>query len=171
MKKLINLTNIILVAGIIILIPSLGVNLYRSIQFDRNCTGYLKQAADASNASTASEKLDKAIKYAESNGLTHGYTSIFYTTPDDDVGYWYKNLKNTSSNLKNVDKTNGLEQSNELIKLRETLMDSGEDGENITVPNGISVHPHNLAYFVLQMTGLILALSAGSKMFLQYCSN
>jgi hypothetical protein len=156
MKKSILLITIFSLALFLLIA---GVRIYKCVQFDRNCTGYLKQAADANNTSLASEKLDKAIRYIEANNLISGYTSIFYTTPDEDLGFWYKNLKSASYDLKNIDNDNKLEQSNQLIKLRETLIDKSAEGDDITVPMGISVFPNNLFYFIiLNVSALLVVL-------------
>lgn len=39
-----------------------------------------------------------------------------------------------------------LEKTNVLMKLRETLLDSGGEGDVVTLPDGISVYPYNKAY-------------------------
>ena len=40
-----------------------------------------------------------------------------------------------------------LEKTNVLMKLRETLTDETESGVSVTIPNGISIYPRNVAYF------------------------
>ena len=46
-----------------------------------------------------------------------------------------------------------LEKSNILMKLRETLIDQGQI-VHVTVPRGISVFPHNTAYFLWALGSL-----------------
>ena len=65
------------------------------VEFEQNCTGYLKQAADANTIELAIDRLDKAIEYAESKNWTDGYTSILWKTEDENIGFWYKNLKSS----------------------------------------------------------------------------
>ena len=49
-----------------------------------------------------------------------------------------------------------LEKSNVLMKLRETLIDNGENGDNLTVPDGLSRYPNNLMWGTILMLGIIL---------------
>ncbi len=118
--------------------------VYNSVQLEQNCTGYLKRAADANTVEIASGELAKAIRYLEENNLTSGYTSIFYKTPDEDIGFWYDNLKASLNELSNVDSnTSSVERTNLLMKLRETLIDNGESGDALTCPDGLSRYPNN----------------------------
>jgi hypothetical protein len=80
----------------------------------------------------------------EENKLTEGYTSVWYDTQEDDISFWYNNLKSAESELNTIGaNASQLEKSNVLIKLRETLLDQDKNGEHVTVPNGISRYPHN----------------------------
>jgi len=138
--------------AILLLLPLLVWSTLRTvndISFNKNCEGYLKRAADANTVSQAKTELERAIKYMEENGLTHGYTSLVYKTPDEDVEFWYNNIKSAKTELEKVtDKTTPLERTNMLMKLRETLLD-GEGGKNsVTVPPGISLYPNNVIYFL-----------------------
>jgi hypothetical protein len=137
-----------------------GVRAVSSIQFDQQCEGYLKRAADANNIELAREELGKALQYTEAHGLTEGYTSVLYRTPDEDLGFWYTNLKAAHSQLGkiNQDSISDLEESNVLMKLRETLCDSGKSGSSITVPSGISVFPNNTLWFIIGWGGLLFLL-------------
>lgn len=136
----------------------LGAVIVNHISFDRNCGGYLKRAADANTIELAEKNLNVAVEYLERNEMTSGYTSVVYRTPDEDVGFWYQNLKASLKELREVkpDATQ-LEKSNILMKLRETLLDSGEKGVHITAPDGISRFPNNTAYTVWVLLSLILA--------------
>jgi len=139
-----------LIIGIILIlfsIPYCGTRAVKEIQFDRNVEGYLKRAADANTIPLAEEQLAVALKHIESHGMTSGYTSVIYRTPNEDVGFWYKNLAVSMMELKSVKSTaSQLEKSNMLMKLRETLLDDNEGDSNVTFPPGISVFPNNLAY-------------------------
>lgn len=151
--------------GILLIIPFivyLVVIIIRGVVFDKDCEGYLKRAADANTVEQASIQLKIAIDYMETNGLTSGYTSVIYNTPDEDVGFWYTNIKNAQAELAKVtDLTTALEKSNLLMKLRETLL----DGTSITCPKGISVFPHNVAFmfwgwlsFIVGFAGVIIVM-------------
>jgi len=118
-----------------------------SIQFDRNCTGYLKRAADANTVELAKAQLAIAIQYARAHGDTAGFTSVLYRTPDEDVGFWFSNLTASLQELESLKlDASPLERSNMLMKLRETLLDQGTKSVGVTTPDGISVFPHNMAW-------------------------
>lgn len=159
-NRLVNSTT-----SIILLLPILFWTGYRAvadIKFNRGCGGYLKRAADANSVELAKAELTKAIHYIESRGMTTGYTSIVYNTPDEDVGFWYTNLKTSLKDLEDLGpNASPMEKSNTLIKLRETLLDHGNGTEHVTMPSGISVYPNNLGVAVLASFGTLLALISG----------
>ncbi len=128
-----------------------GYAVVDAVQFDRNCEGHLKRAADANSIEMAQAELQIAIDYIEAEDLDTGYTSIIYTTPDEDMGYWANNLREANNELKDMisaDTSSNLEKSNMLIKLRETLLDhkGGDSGDQVTIPTGTSRYPNNAAY-------------------------
>ena len=124
------------------------VRSVKDVQFSMNCTQYIKRAADANTVETAKEELSKAISYAEENNLTEGVVSIFFHQPKNDIGYWYKNMTESYSELENLSEdATSLEKTNVLMKLRETLTDETEKGVSVTVPGGISIYPSNILYF------------------------
>lgn len=127
------------------------------VQFETNCTQYLKRAADASSVETAKEQLERAISYAESQNLTEGVVSIFLHQPKNDIGYWYRNMTEAYTELENIpEDASQLEKTNVLMKLRETLTDETDSGTSVTIPKGISVYPSNVMYF---WWGLISAIA------------
>lgn len=124
------------------------VRIVKAVKFNINCEQYLKRAADANTVETAKEELAKAISYAETNNLTEGVVSIFLHQPENDIGYWYKNMTEAYSELENLsDDATSLEKTNVLMKLRETLTDETESGISVTIPEGISIYPSNVLYF------------------------
>ena len=93
--------------------------IVKAVQFDMNCTQYLKRAADANSVELAKKELEKAIYYAEMNNLTEGVTSIFLYQPSNDIGYWYKNMTVAYSELEKLpENATSLEKTNILMKLR-----------------------------------------------------
>ena len=128
------------------------------IEFSQNCTGYLKQAADANTVELALDRLDRAITYAERQGWTEGYTSILFKTEDENIGFWYENLKASRQELVNVIDSSQLEQTNVLMKLRETLTENTEDGTTITYPEGLWKYPYNALYAVIAWIVNLLGL-------------
>jgi len=134
-----------------------GFRIYKSYDFNIGAGGHLKRAADANTVELATKEMEIAISYIESKNLTSGYTSIFIKTPDEDLGFWYTNLKSSLAELKSVNASaSQLEKTNLLIKLRETLLDNGES-TSITCPEGISIYPYNLLCFIWGWASYIFA--------------
>ena len=151
----------------ILLMIWVGVVGYKHIIYNRECEGHLKRAADSNTIELAEKEIKTALKYLEQNNMTSGYTSILYQTPDEDITFWYSNLKQSLEELQKVTiNTSQLERSNLLIKLRETLLDQGKDGANVTSPNGISRYPSNTLFAIwgwlsilgIFMCGIIIAV-------------
>lgn len=135
------------------------VRIVKGVQFDNNCTQYLKRAADANTVERAKEELEKAISYAEKNNLTEGVVSIFLHQPKNDIGYWYQNMTEAYDELENLpEDATSLEKTNVLMKLRETLTDETESGVSVTIPDGISIYPGNVAYFWWGLLSIIFCL-------------
>lgn len=133
-----------------------------SISFTYDCMEYLKLAADASVPSLAKENLDKAIDYLERKNLTSGTVSIFWHKPSNSVSFFYRNLKSAQSQLQNIleaESTNidSIAQTNLLMKLRDTLVDSG-DSVTVTCPEGMDIYPCNLSYFWWVVISLIVLI-------------
>jgi hypothetical protein len=125
-----------------------SVRVYNGITFDIDCTERLKRAADANTIELAKSELQHVVQSLERRGLTTGYTSVLFQTPNEDVGFWYTNLKASLGVLESVRPDAPLlEQSNLLIKLRETLLDEGQQPK-VTEPRGVSIYPHNVLYAV-----------------------
>ncbi len=133
-----------------------GVRIKERITFEQNVEGHLKRASDANTINLAEKELAGAIAYLEKIGMTSGYTSVLWKTPDEDIGFWYQNLKASLEELHMVPKeATQLEKSNILIKLRETLVDHGEGGVEVTAPHGASIFPNNTMYFWWGVIGLV----------------
>jgi len=127
----------------------LGVRVTNSIMFSMNCADYIKRATSANTVEMAKRELAKAIDYAERKNLTEGIVSIFLKQPKNDIGFWYENMKAGYEELDNLrEDTTSLEKTNVLMKLRESLTDSNDKGTSVTVPDGITVYPYNVVYFI-----------------------
>ncbi|MDO8521107.1 MAG: hypothetical protein Q7S52_03250 [bacterium] len=138
----------LMLVSMLLFLAWLGLCIVNGFIYEREVGGHLKRAADANTLQLAEQELVVAVNYLEKHQLTHGYTSIFFTTPDEDVGFWYTNLSASLSELKKLSTdTTRLEQSNTLIKLRETLLDQQQGDTSVTAPSGISRYPHNTLFF------------------------
>lgn len=148
-----------LVLAILATLSFLGwasVTIYQSVVFDIDCGGRIKRAADANTIELASKEMGVVVSYIEKRGLTEGYTSILYNTPNEDVGFWYLNLKASLNELQGVGTdVSRLEKTNILMKLRETLLDTGESVK-VTLPLGISRFPHNHAFAIWGLMSFVL---------------
>ena len=142
---------------ILVSVAIFGFRASKDISFDQNVKGYLKRAADSNTIGLAHGELTKAINYLEQNKLTTGYTSILWKTPNEEIDFWYQNLKASQNELFKVkDEASQLEKTNVLIKLRETLMDTGKKTK-VTIPKGLSVYPDNLMWAIL----MTIAIACG----------
>ena len=136
-----------------------GARIINEIQFDRGIGGYLKQAADANTVELAKERLITAVEEAKRRGYTSGFTSILYTTPDEDVGFWFNNLSVSLKELNEVrPDASLLERSNVLLKLRQTLLDHTQSGEKITAPGGITIFPSNGLFLLWALLSIVLGV-------------
>lgn len=134
------------------------VCIVKSIKFTQQCSGYLKQAADANTAELALSRINIAIEYVEDHELTSGYTSAIWRTEDENIGFWYENLKACQEELTRCLDGTQLEKSNVLMKVRESLTDDGEKGTKLTIPNGISRYPYNLLFGIWNLISIIALL-------------
>lgn len=124
------------------------------------CTGRLKRAADANTVEMAREELGAAIAYAKTRGYTDGSTAFFFHGPQEDVGFWFRNLVAAENELASLpDNASAMERTNVLMKLRETLLDSVEGKTVVTQPKLLYLHPHTLIYSFLIMTCYVLGLA------------
>lgn len=130
-----------------------------AVNMKQDMSGYLARAAHANTVELAIENLEPAVAYLEKNNLTSGFTSVLYRTPDEDIGYWYKNLRASLDELKSIDpEASMLERTNVLMKLRETLTRETSEGSSIVAPDGISRYPHNALFgFWFWISGLLAA--------------
>ena len=151
-KALIRLSN-----GALIVIT--GMAVANVIQFNIDCKWHLKLAADANSIELAKRELKTAIDYAEANGLTNGYTSVWFKVPTDNLEFWFSNLQSAYNELCELpEDVTPLEKANVLMKLRETLTDDGQNGTSVTIPDSISLYPHNKAYAYSIIFFVLLAL-------------
>ena len=158
----------IILCIVFILIPIIvyTCSIIKCINMDVNCISYLELAADANSVDLAEKHLTTAINYLETNNLTSGHTGIIIKNPRNDIGIWYDNLKSAQEQLqelKEKEDLTDLEESNALMKLRETLLNEGY----VTHPSMISFVPNHVAWFwwmclvwILWFLALIFGIAA-----------
>lgn len=137
-----------------------------SIQYDRAVEGHLKRAADANQVALAMSELEAALDGMDRRGITceskgeqeinRCFTSVLYTTPDEDVGFWRSNIEQTLEDLRAVPAdADHLTVSNTLMKVRETLLDAGKSGDHVTDPSGVGIYGSNVGFAIWGWGNLI----------------
>ena len=150
--------------SILSLLVFIGVRVRASYLFEMNCSMFLKRAADAATPAIAGESLDQALGYIEAHRLTTGFTSVIWRTPNEDIGFWYRNIRSARGVINELSPHSSLlEQSNVLIRVREVLTDHNEV-TFVTVPSGISIYPHNQAYLIWGFLSGVLCIIMLSMM-------
>lgn len=158
MKKIIALLLLVLCSVIAL------VRAMNNVEINQKCFDYLELAASASSPQIALIHLKKATKYLEQISLTSGYTSIIYKTRDENIGFWYNNLKQSEAQLEKVTaQTSAVEKSNLLSELRKTLLDQSNKDTILKTPPGLAVYPNNklwvISIFVICITAVGLIIS------------
>ena len=152
--------RLLLYLSIVIFVSSLGYRTYKDIQFDIQCKGYLELAANANSIELAKSNLDKAIQYIEKNQLTSGNSALFIKTPSNNITFWYANLKACQKEIWELSVKGGttLEQTNLLMKLRESLLNN----EVVIVPEFLSIYPYQkvtiLMLYISAIFGILIGL-------------
>lgn len=152
------------IASTLALVAFMCALVYNSAIYEREVGGHLKLAADANSIELAERKLTRAVNGMDkldlcSEGGNDCYTSVLWRVPEDDIAYWRENIESTLSDLNSMtpeQRADNLTESNQLIKVRETLVDNGESGTYVTSPNGIANYPHNRRYFLAGWVLLLL---------------
>ena len=152
--------RLLLYLSIVIFVSSLGYRTYKDIQFDIQCKGYLELAANANSIELAKSNLDKAIQYIEKNQLTSGNSALFIKKPSNNITFWYANLKACQKEIWELSVKGGttLEQTNLLMKLRESLLNN----EVVIVPEFLSIYPYQkvtiLMLYISAIFGILIGL-------------
>lgn len=128
----------------------IGYKATKYIDFNQNCKGYLERAGNANTVETAKNELNKATSWCEKNNRAEGYTTVLWQTPDQDISFWFNNLKAAHDELDTLpEDSTPLERTNVLLKLRETLNHHGEGGENVTYPDHLDIYPNQKLFMFL----------------------
>lgn len=156
-KPLITLFSVLIIISLVIFTTI----IVKYVSFNQQCGGYLERAANSNSIEMALEQVSIALEYIEENNFTTGYTSILWRTPDEDIKYWYDNLKTCQDELLSVTpEMSSLEKTNILMKLRESLTDNGKDGTKLIIPDGISRYPNNTMWgILLWLAGIAIVIS------------
>ena len=145
--------------GALLCVPFLlfnGLRIYKHIIFDRDVTQHLKRAADANSLDLAKQELKIVLDYCDVHNLKQGYTSILYTTPDEDIEFWYNNILDCHSQMLTLPKDASKDLI--LIKLHQTLLDHKDGYEVVTVPSGLVYYPSNWVWALWFVFSILIGL-------------
>ena len=149
----------------------IGIPVIKKIRFDVGCGGYLKSAADAPIIKLAKGELDTALEYMTVHKLYKGHSHLIIPSRQADVGYWYLRIETARKDLDTITKdSTGLEKSNMLMKLRETLLDEGESGTEVTLPPHIAIFPLQWFWIICMTFGTICTILGGILIFVELCA-
>ncbi len=146
----------LLVIGITLLTAYTAIRITTNEYISVKCGDYFRRAARASDVETAGRELDRAVQYLERRGLTAGYTSVFWRSPDEDIGFWYRNVKTMQRELHAVGPTaSQATRSVVLIRFKDAVLKDN----NVISPDGIDIYPYNTWLAGLFILGLLLSVS------------
>lgn len=126
--------------------------------FSMRVTEELKLAADASTLETASDRIGRALDYLETHDKTEGHSHLLVESPENDVGHWYKNLKDAKSKADTIlADPDATDESRDLalVQIRKALVDGSEI---VTQPPYMGIFPHQR---LVTGVGLISFLATG----------
>jgi len=146
-----------------------------AIVYDRDVDAHLKLAADSNSMELAEQQLSIAIDNLEDRGTMRYaeqdcFTSVLYDTPDEDVCFWLTNLNGARDSLLAMQESgpvDDLTESNQLIKIRETLLDHSQSGDSVTSPSGIHLYPNNAAWAAWGWLAWLAAIGLGVTVYVR----
>lgn len=121
----------------------LFVSCGKSISYEKDVESHLEAAANAQTVEIATSELDIAIRNIEARGLTTGQTGILYNNQQNDIGFWYRNVKAARTTISELPTgADALTKSNTLMRMREGLQRHNGDGDSVIQPDNISLYPN-----------------------------
>lgn len=167
---------VIAIIGSTLFCGVVAFTIYKHYIFKKGCEDYLKLAADAPTLERAKNFTEQAINYIESKNLTTGNSGIIFKTPSNDLELWYGQIKAAYVNIVNIIeqdklKTGSISQltkDNMLMKLREVLVDVGDDDTEITLPKNITIYPNQVLICIWWIIALIMSIGGWVSYFSLY---
>jgi len=166
------MNKVLTIIGVIGLVIVGILNVSTWVTYKSGCGDNLALAADASTMNGAYEKLNLAIQYMELHNLTGGNSAFFFRTPRNNLGIWYQQRKEGLAGLarlieqkaQNPSSVMPVDESNELMKLKDLLKDNG----SVTEPQHIDVFPAQGAYLFGYIVFGLLLIVGGVWWFVEY---
>ncbi len=161
MKKLKNSKTlfclfVVLIIGSLISIATWGaIRACRYLSFYKGCESFLKNSVYTDSITLTKTELSYAISYLEEKDLTHGRVSIITQDINNDIGYFYENLKEQYMLLVEAENKNlnDREQEDVLKIYRKNICNNFGSPK---IPNGITIYPYNIAFFWWSIISIIL---------------
>lgn len=148
--------TILIILSIISIVICYSFNINNSADFAENCTAHIEKAATASSVEIAKEELALAIEYVEKNIYKEGNDAY----EDENVEYWYNNMKAAYEKLENVPADASEEaKSTVLLQINESLLKHTVLGKEVELPNNIKDYLSIVNYNVLCVISLIVLAS------------
>jgi hypothetical protein len=148
--------------GAILLAVLLVNSIMRWYDTKVGCGDYLKLAGDAPTVQKAYDFLEIALDYMEKRGLTNGNSAVLFRTPSSDIGIWYNQVKGAKETLTSIlakgEMATQLEKDNALMKVREVVLDQGEQGTKVTMPANITLFPMQVLFWVMFILGGVILI-------------
>lgn len=141
------------------------VGWFSKLKLEQSFVGKLKQTADVNTIELAKKKLTECVTYLDENKMTSGSTHIFFATPENDLTFYHDNLTSALKDLENFPKFEGEEKdrsnynlamSNQLIKLRETILDADA---HVTCPENLALYPNQVIWMTCEVLSVLWILA------------
>jgi hypothetical protein len=119
----------------------------KELPYEQQIGSHLDSAAHQQTPTGALQQLDIAVANMERMHLTTGSTGVFYTTENDKIDVWYRNLKSAQIDLRAVEfSDNGMLRTSVLTRFRDTVEHH---------PGDIGLYPHIFFYNFWWILGLV----------------
>ena len=141
----------------------------RNADFNVFCAQHVERAARSNSIDAARDEIGMAISWLEEKKMVEGYSGVVYQSPSNDIGYWYKNLKEVHARLGGTSgkevkheislggsQMNLVESSIVLERVQTSLLD--KEG-TLRVPTFISLYPNQKGIFWTMMAGWASAIA------------
>lgn len=153
--------SVFLLASLLSLIVCGTLVLERGKRFEEGYVQPLTKAVEATDPDIVLDHLDRAIKYAERHGLTHGNTSD-PPTPRNDLAAWHRALLAVEADSGKLDEDSTLHDCRQVRKrTRTALLDPNT--HELRYPRAMALYPWHHVYIdwgYFTVAGVLVAILA-----------
>ena len=147
---------VVFCVSLISLLGFLFVRLRSEIIFEKHVTSYLFVAQRSIEPEMVNDNITYAINYMEANGLSHGYTSVFQKTEDENMDVWVQQLRDIRGFVINSN------QKSTAVRAMQNILADGHG--KIHTPKGAAIAGHNKVMWwwgVLSLLATLVSLIYG----------